>query len=100
MNVLEVKKIEDCFDGSLMQEILLDEPISPDFIKFWEDFGLLDYFTSFARPFFRVQVPGCYYLKGIEGNTSLRIILYKSNPIAFLQRFLSDIARYQPPTDK
>lgn len=98
MNLIHVREIEDCFDASLMREVLFDAPITPGFIRFWQSRGELDYFPAFARPFFRVHVPGRYYLKGIQGNKTLRLILYKNDPPANLQTFLDDLKHFQCPS--
>jgi len=94
MKVLSVKPREDCFDGSIMKEVLFDRPVTREFILFWSQKGDLSYFPSFARPFFKVEVKGHYFLKGIENNRSISLTLYKRNPEESLEVFLNHINAY------
>lgn len=75
MNILETKHIEDCLDGAVVQEILLSKEISANFIQALGKEGTLQYFPHFARPFFKLRIQGKLNLKGIEGNTHIRVRL-------------------------
>jgi hypothetical protein len=94
MKVVSIKPQEDCFDRSIMKVVLFDQPIKPNFIYFWKSKGELSYFPSFSRPFFKVDVKGHYFLKGIEDNNSAKLTLYKKNPEINLQVFLNHIEDY------
>lgn len=94
MKVKSIKPREDCFDSSIMKEVLFDQPVTEDFICFWEKKGELSYFPSFARPFFKVDVKGHYFLKGIQGTTTAELVLYKKNPDKSLDVFLGHISEY------
>lgn len=94
MKVINIKNQEDCFDGSIMKEVVFDEPINRSFIDFMGEKGDLDYFPSFARPFFRAEIKGYYYVKGIENNTSISLILYKRNPKESLNKFIGDMNEF------
>jgi hypothetical protein len=75
MKVVEIRHVEDCFDGSLIKELLLSHAISQDLIFSLGKGGKVQYFPHFARPFFKIRVAGVYDIKGIEGNMSMRIHL-------------------------
>ncbi len=75
MEVVKVKDIEDCLDGSFIKELLLSQEISKDFIFELAGKGNLEYFSDFARPFFKIRVSGVYDLKGVQGNKTIRIHL-------------------------
>ena len=87
MKIIEIREIEDCFDQSIMKEILLDQVIQKDFIESLGTAGSLEYFPTFARPFFKLEVSGKYIVKGIEGNRSVRIILGRKAPVQYLKDF-------------
>jgi len=93
MKILEIKQIEDCFDGSFIKEILFDTPISKDFIRHLGKAGTLRYYATFARPFFKVFKPGNYEFKGVEGNCTIRILL-KKNAEAALEDFRNIVDSY------
>jgi hypothetical protein len=94
MKVVRVKNQADCFDGSIMKEVQFDRPVTKEFIDFMGTKGELDYFPHFARPFFKVEVKGRYYLKGIENNSSASLILYKNQPENNLNVFLSTVTEF------
>lgn len=73
MQVVKIKHVEDCFDGSLIKELLLSEEISRNFIFAVGKDGDIQYFDNFARPFFKIRIHGRYDLKGIQGNRTMRI---------------------------
>ena len=75
MKVIEIRHIEDCFDGSLIKELLFSEKISRNFIYALNKKGDIQYFAHFSRPFFKIRVNNIYDIKGIEGSNSVRIHL-------------------------
>ncbi len=73
MKVIEIKHVEDCFDGSLIKELLLSDVISQKHILALGNSGNLQYFDHFARPFFKIRSDDLFDIKGIEGNKTMRI---------------------------
>ncbi len=95
MKVVEIKILEDCFDGTSMREILLDQPITSDFIKYFEHIARLQYFPDFARPFFKADNKEHFSVKGIEGNCTLRAVLVPDidNNCAYLTKFIENFGK-------
>lgn len=85
MKVIKIKELEDCFDGSFIKEVLLDDIVSKDFIFCMGKEGELQYYPSFARPFYKIEVPGKYIIKGVEGNNTIRVILNRRD-IAYAEK--------------
>ena len=75
MPVVDIKNVEDCFDGTSIREVLLSFEITKAQIFALGKEGKLQYFADFARPFFKIRVEGRYDLKGIEGNNTIRVHL-------------------------
>jgi hypothetical protein len=75
MKIIDIKDLEDCFDGSLIKEFLFNEPVSKDFIKYFGKLGKLEYFPDFARPFYRIDRENKFVIKGVEGNKTARITI-------------------------
>ncbi len=96
MKVVKFDKIEDCFDGSQVKELFLDEPISKEFIRHLGVLGKLQYFPDFARPFFKVDSPSRFSVKGVEGNQTMRIVLYKGEIENELQNFTNYVELFLP----
>jgi hypothetical protein len=73
MKVVAVTHVEDCFDGSLIKEVLLSDSIRKEFIFILGKNGDVQYFSNFARPFFKIRVKKLFDIKGIEGNKTMRV---------------------------
>ncbi len=74
MKVVAINVLEDCFDGSFRKEIVLEQTITPEFIRYLGQVGTLQYFPHFARPFFRLDAQG-FMLKGIQNNTYMHLLI-------------------------
>ncbi|MET1254735.1 hypothetical protein [Aliikangiella maris] len=93
MKIKESRPIKNCFDGSFMKEIVLDEPVDKAFIDYLGLTGELEYFGGFARPFYRIQRKQGYLLKGVEGNDYLRVYFLRSclqEAIKFFEDYVND----------
>lgn len=66
--------LEVCLDGSVRKEFLLDRSVTRMFITYLGSLGTLEYFPSFARPFYRITRPGCYIIKGVEGDPTFQVL--------------------------
>lgn len=94
MKIIEIKEMENCFDGDFMKDVLFDSEITSDFIQHMGNFGELQYFPSFARPFFRVDVPDKIIIKGIEGNKNMRLYLSRNDINGSLEFFESIVSEF------
>lgn len=81
MEIIEIKHVEDCFDGSLIKELRISKEITKEFIYAVAGGGDIQYFAHFAKPFFKIRIPNRFDLKGIQGNTTMRIHI--KNPDEF-----------------
>ena len=88
MKVVDIKDIEDCFDGSFIKELLLDDEMNKDFVKSLAELGELKYFADFSRPFFKLRVGKQAELKGVEGNRTLRVLLYSEKGKVWLDSLI------------
>lgn len=89
MKVIEIKKIEDCTDGSLTREILLDTAITKDFIFYLGKPGKMQYFPEFPRPFFKINANGIA-VKGIQDTKSLRVVLLDRSKLNQFTTFIEN----------
>ncbi len=93
MKIIKIKELEDCFDGTFMKEALLSENVTKTFIDHLAETGKLEYHASFTRPYFRIDVPGMFIIKGVEGNRSIRLILNRKkieSALDFFQSYVND----------
>jgi hypothetical protein len=100
MNIMKIKDVEDCFDGSFIKEILFDDILTKEFIHYLGKEGEFDYYSSFAKPYFKIKNSPYYILEGIEGNKTVRIVLYRSNIEMALSHFQDYIKKYESKVDK
>ena len=86
MKILELRHIETCFDGSFIKEALLSGEITRAFIMHLGEGADLQYFENFPRHLFIIDIPDCLYIKGIEGNRTIRITLKNDTGLAQIGR--------------
>jgi len=73
MNILESKKVEDCFDGSSILEYKIHKTISKDFIEILGSLGKLEYYDEFPIPYFKVKIDNGSEIRGLLGEDTFRI---------------------------
>ena len=94
MQVLQVKTVEDCFDGSFIKEFLLSSIITEAFVKKLGETGELDYFPDFPRPFFRIERKDSYQIKGVLKSKTFRVIFNhqcNSDCVSNLTNFINNM---------
>lgn len=94
MRIINSKLIENCFEGTDIKEILLDKEITKEFIFYLKGDSFMQYFPSFSKPFFKIDVSGKYIIKGIVGFKSLRVIL-KQSPEEVYREFERLVNNYE-----
>lgn len=77
MKILQVKKLEDCFDGSTIYEYKFDSCWTYENIKQLSKLGELNYYKDFPRPFFRLNGEQGMQIKGVEGESSFTVFFPK-----------------------
>ena len=87
MKIVEVRKLEDCFDGSTVYGYAFDEPWDLETIQGLSCLGKLDYFPDFPRPFFRLCGDRGFQVKGVEGELSCRVIYPRNGREVLENRF-------------
>ena len=87
MRIVEVKKIEDCFDGSRVYRYWFDRAWTEEAIVRLRSLGELDYFPEFPRPFFRLVGQGGMQVKGVAGEDNCRAIFPKAEQDRIRQEF-------------
>ena len=95
MIIRSINDLEDCFDGTFIKEVLFCDSVNKEFIHYLGNEGELDYFPDFAKPFFRIYLKGMYFIKGVEGNNTLRLILNKEEINKGLDYFVLKVKNYK-----
>jgi hypothetical protein len=68
-----------CVDGSLMKEFVLDESLSPEFLRFLESFGTVKNYPHLRRPYFSFEQEQFISVKGFLGDASVEVRYRKEN---------------------
>jgi hypothetical protein len=100
VRIIETRRIEDCFDGSTVQDCLLDGPMTDEAVRRLGALGHLQYFTQFPRPLFVVNDPLRLKVKGLIGNTSLRCVVYTRDVPEAIRRLSACLAPDHPSPTK
>jgi len=80
MKVVGIKQIEECVDGGSIREFQFDDSITKEFIDHLSQKAeKTQYFGSLPRPFFKLETPGRFTLKGVEGNRTVQVKLFGSD---------------------
>jgi hypothetical protein len=74
MNILYVKKLEECLDRTMIFEYGFSAPVSEADIRRLGRGGDLSYFPEFARPFFKLVTSDGVQIKGIVGDVSVQVV--------------------------
>jgi len=74
MKIIGADKLEDCFDGSVVFGYRFDEAWERETIMRLKSLGEVDYFPDFPRPFFRLRSKSGLQVKGVEGESTCRVI--------------------------
>lgn len=89
MIIVTGKLVEDCFDDSAIYGYEFETSWTCEAIQGLRDFGKLEYFADFPRPFFRVIGSSGLQIKGVEGETTCRVIYPRENKEVLRRQFES-----------
>ncbi len=78
MKIVQMKKLEDCFDGSTIYEYQFDGLWTYERIRQLADLGELNYYKDFPKPFFKLNGHRGMQIKGVEGESSFTVFFPKS----------------------
>jgi hypothetical protein len=100
VTIVQARRIEDCFEGSQIQEVAFDGPITDRDVRRLGQLGRLQYFTQFPRALFVVHDPQRFTLKGLVGNTTLRCVMYTNDVSGTVSRLAACLAPDAPSPEK
>lgn len=74
MRLIEIKKLEDCFDGSVIFKYTFDKDVNEALMKRIGEKGKVQYFPEFPKPFFKIITPESIQVRGIVGDTDFEAV--------------------------
>lgn len=87
MKIIEVINLEYCLNGPYIKELTFDSNIGDDFIYYLGKLGELEYYPGFAKPFYKIEYPFEFILKGIHGNNKAKIVLCRKDINYHFEKF-------------
>ena len=79
MRIVKSTQTKVCVDGSLMKEYALDEPLTPAFLTFLENFGTVKRYPHLKRPYFSFEQEHFISVKGFSGDTTIEVRFRQEN---------------------
>lgn len=73
MRILKATRFKQCKDGTVMNEFVLDEEVTSQFIDYLSGIGEVRLMKDMEPPFYSFTVPGFFTMKGIVSETSTHV---------------------------
>lgn len=93
MDLVEVRELEDCFDGGLKLEYRFSAPIGDEFMRGLAADSRLDFFPEFPRPFFKIFHGNGIQLKGVLGDSCIEAYFPRADMEKIRSQFEAQIGR-------
>lgn len=94
MKIIKITNLEYCLNGPYIKELTFDTSITDDFIYYLGELGEFEYYQSFVKPFYIIEHPLEFILKGIQGKNKAKIILCRKNIDYHLEKFKILVDKY------
>ncbi len=73
MRIVKSNKFKKCRDGTIMNEFLLDEKITPQFLEYLGRFGEVTILSTLDPPFYSCRLEEYLTMKGMLDDTAVHI---------------------------
>ncbi len=77
--VSDIREVENCFDGSFIKEVELNEPLNEQIMHRMARGARLAFYPEFPRPYFRIERKRAFVVQGVLGNRVFRATLSRTN---------------------
>lgn len=94
MQIIQIKTIEGCLEGTNVKDIIWSEPISREFLDYLALLGKMILNEGSGKPFYKIIVRGQYSIKGVIGADSSRVILPSEHSYDLLNNLIKYINCY------
>ena len=98
MQIVKSKKFKQCRDGSVMNEFLLDEKVTPAFLEYCRQFGEVKLLVNLDPPFYSFKKPPYFTIKGRVDDRSLHVRFGKEQMEPAKEVLQNLINMYDPET--
>jgi hypothetical protein len=93
MKLIDVQKVEDCFDGGSRLEYRFAGEIAESFMRHLAANSRLDFYPDFPRPFFKIFQEDGLQIKGILGGSDIEVYFPRSQAAEIKKKFETELRR-------
>jgi hypothetical protein len=94
--IVSVRLVEKCLNNVLIKEYQVDKPVTEGLMHLLAADAKLSFFSTFPRPYFRIERKNAYILQGIIGDPTIRATLLPPSPSLSEQLFASFFQEIPP----
>jgi len=94
MELIDIKKVEDCFDGSVIFQYAFDKEIDKTLMEKMGKRGNIQYYPEFLRPFFKIVTADGLQVRGTIGNNKFEVIYPKTDKQGKKSNFETRLKKY------
>ncbi|HOW45735.1 MAG TPA: hypothetical protein PK919_11285 [Candidatus Aminicenantes bacterium] len=96
MDLVEIRELEDCFDGGSKLEYRFSAAIGDEFMRRMAAGSRLDFFPEFPRPFFKIFHGNGIQVKGVLGDSCVEVYFPRADMKKIRRQFEEEIGRLLP----
>lgn len=93
MRPFDIKKMEDCFDGSMIFRYFFNIEIDERFMRKLGEKSKLHYYPEFPRPFFKIITAADIQVKGILGDDNIEVIFPRTGKWQKKKKFETNLEK-------
>ena len=94
MRLIEIKKVEDCFDGSVIFKYTFDKAVNEGLMKRIGEKGKVQYFPEFPKPFFKIITPQSIQVRGIVGDKDFEAVYPQTDKLLKKEAFETNLKKH------
>lgn len=100
MKLVDIKKVEDCFDGSMIFKYSFNKEVEEPLMRIMGQKGKLHYYPEFLKPFFKITTVESIQIKGIIGDDNFEVVYPQTNKWEKKKEFEANLKKYLEELDK
>ena len=95
MQLIDIKKVEDCFDGSMIFRYSFNKEMDEELMRKMgeKENAKLHYYPDFPRPFFKIITGEGIQVKGILGDDNLEAVFPQTGKWEKKKKFEAHLER-------
>jgi hypothetical protein len=100
MKLVDIRKVEDCFDGSMIFRYSFNKEVEESLMRILGQKGKLHYYPKFLRPFFKIMTGEDVQIKGIIGDDNFEVVYPQTNKLEKKREFEANLRKILEELEK